>query len=771
MKHHPLANCEECPLHVENAYVPSTIAHKPQLGATNGQVDESSVPRISSPECSVGPSLAIVGESPGSAEVREGRPFAGPSGRLLGVVLDEHKIDKEAITYTSVVSCRPPENRTPSKIEIACCEPRLREELSGVSKILTVGNTASNAVLGGKHAITSLRIGPPRASEKYPGVEVIPTFSPAACLRSSDNFPSFCMDIGKINGVRIHWEPPSYSVIDNPEEVDQVVRELSSFRSDFVFDIETDYDKDRGFEHPSNARILCIGVGFAPGRVVVLTENALRNQKCIEQILSGGRLTAHNGKFDLQGTRKLAPRAKLGFDTMLASYAVDERGGAHGLKYLGTEILGMPDYSAGMKKYKTYADAPRDELYRYNAYDVGGTWGLREHYQDSMDTDAHKVNDFLTRVANALIPMEYEGIAINEEYLDQIESEFQKELLTIETELSRWVGNPRSPQQVAKAFADMGISTDTTDKEFLHLIVDTRPATKESMFAEKMLEYRGQHKLYSTYIKGARQREYQGRLYPTFLLHGTTTGRLSCRNPNLFNIPRGSSIRKLFVPSPGNLFVDVDVSQNEQRVVCALSRDRNLKELLSDKSRDLHQEIANQLGLGRQEAKVIVHAVAYEMPGKEHYLLAQHANKPLAWARNYTKKYFELFPDVAKWKRDVARSVVTDSEDLITHYGRHRRFWLITDQNRQDIIRQAIAFQPQSIGSDIVLTALTRLLEMGVKCRLSVYDNIMAECEPDQAKDLADLISKTIEEAGAEFTDFVPFHTDAKIGKNWGELG
>src|SRR5690606_8933307 len=111
-------------------------------------------------------------------------------------------------------------------------------------------------------------------------------------------------------------------------------------------------------------------------------------------------------------------------------------------------------------------------------------------------------------------------------------------------------------------------------------------------FCTAMLRHRREAKLYGTYVKGIRKRTYKGRVFPNFLVHGTTTGRLACRNPNLQNIPRESTIRKQFVPSrPENVFVSVDYSQAELRVLAWLAQDEYLRAIFNDPTRDLFNEL------------------------------------------------------------------------------------------------------------------------------------------------------------------------------------
>ena len=301
-------------------------------------------------------------------------------------------------------------------------------------------------------------------------------------------------------------------------------------------------------------------------------------------------------------------------------------------------------------------------------------------------------------------------------------------------------------------------------------------AGNEEKFVSLLLEQRKEHKLYGTYVKGIRSRLYQGRVHPTFLLHGTVSGRLACRNPNMQNVPRESKIRKLFVPDDGNVFIQGDYSQAELRVMATLSKDVWLKEIFDD-GRDLHSEVAERFfgpGFTKEErirAKAVVFGLAY---GREAYSLAQEFKIPVPEAQRYLETFFDAIPELVQWRRNIQDTVLSQATDLITPFGRHRRFWLITDENRKDVLKEALSFMPQSTASDICLSALTRLRsQLGDRgnVRLPVHDSILVECAKEDEADVARLLKETMEQTARDvFTDYVEFPVDVAIGDSWGSL-
>jgi len=136
-----------------------------------------------------GARIFLVGEAPGAEEDASGRPFVGRAGRLLDKALAEAGIKRSEIFITSVVKCRPPDNRRPKKREMESCLPYLRRqiELVGPAVICLMGNVASGAVLG-RQGIASLR-------GKIVEDRYLITFHPAAVLRNRNHWENFVSDL------------------------------------------------------------------------------------------------------------------------------------------------------------------------------------------------------------------------------------------------------------------------------------------------------------------------------------------------------------------------------------------------------------------------------------------------------------------------------------------------------------------------------------------------------------------------------------------------
>lgn len=769
MRKHQLANCEEC-VFKDAPFVPTQNPHP------NSK-------------------LAVIGEAPGPYEARKGIPFTGPSGRLLDQVLEHHGYHRADVMVTNICLCRPENNDDPPKSAIAACKPRLDAELaeSGVEKILAVGGTAASTLIDPKKKISTLRIGPPKPYIEDPQVQVIATWHPAYCLRAPDSFPTFVSDTAKLRGnANASWREPKYHVFDTGSNVREAIRRLQEFATDLVIDIECGIDKDTSFGHPDHFDLLCVGIAYAPGQAVVFTGSALSDpivQAEFGHLLRTKPLIAHNGKFDLAGLYPWFGPLTLSGDTMLMSYAIDERPGLHGLKKLAIENLNAPDWEAAIKKFlpkgKNYADIPTKILYKYNAYDVVATWDLRDLFITRMGEREHQLHEFLIQASNVIMDLERAGTTFDVDYSIELQALLEDEIQKIEIDMENTTGrvlNPRSPMQIMRYFNDRGLTLETTEADVIEALATRLPDGEIKTFIGQLLLHRRRAKLNGTYVKGFQKRIYKGKVYTTYTLHGTTSGRLASKNPNMQNIVRDKRVKNQFtVESPDNVLVQLDYKQAEGRVITTLAQDEYLAAIFNDPIRDIFDELCNDIfGVGKwvKENRVSMKSIFYgNAYGRGVTAIAaelqqQGSNITVEETRVLMHDFNNLISKVIDWQNSVKNRVL-HGEDLITPFGRKRSFWLITDQNRHDVLNEALSFLPQSIASDICLTALIKLqprLHGLATTRLTIHDALIFECAEKDMEEVVALASEEMIASGRAFTDFVPFVVDVSFGKRWSEL-
>jgi len=373
-RRHPLAACETCPLNTPSyGYVPS-------FGPDRARI-------------------ALVGQNPGRNEIKYGKPFIGPSGKLLDKTLAAFQLERQTMFITNACLCTDVSNPsfTPPPAAVQACRGRLVTELKqhGVEKVVALGNTAAQSLLRTKTGITQLRIGPYRETEELPGVKIVPTFHPAACLRSSASFPSMANDFQKLVTNRQPWKEPIVRILDTEKGSLLAIKILRRKFRKVVVDIEVAIDKEKSFEHANHFGMLCIGVCVQKGVGIVFGEKACKSKAVLIELASWFKesdLILQNGKFDLGGLHPLGfLDLAIGQDTMFKSYVLDERRGIHGLKYNAIEKLGAPRYDEFLATYipkgGNYGHIPRPLLYTYNGYDVVCTWDLDEFFDAEIDRE------------------------------------------------------------------------------------------------------------------------------------------------------------------------------------------------------------------------------------------------------------------------------------------------------------------------------------------------------------------------------------------------
>jgi DNA polymerase len=126
--------------------------------------------------------VMVVGEAPGEQEDRTGRPFVGRAGKLLDLLLASVGFPRETVYICNVLKCRPPQNRNPRPEEVAACSPYLLRQVDLVrpEAIVAFGLFAAQTLLASDRPMRELR---GRAHE-YRGIPVVPTYHPAALLRT-----------------------------------------------------------------------------------------------------------------------------------------------------------------------------------------------------------------------------------------------------------------------------------------------------------------------------------------------------------------------------------------------------------------------------------------------------------------------------------------------------------------------------------------------------------------------------------------------------------
>lgn len=731
----------------------------------------------------------VLGEGPGVEEARKGRPFVGPSGQLLDAALKRIGVARSELYITNVVKCFGAKEAAARlcartlQAEVALREPKI---------IVPMGNVATDAVLGPGGGIMSRR-GLSVFSKAY-NCWVVPTLHPAAVLRRPETYPEFQKDLKKALVTSYIRElgprPFTYQVVDDVTSA-LVVLGKARQQPEVVFDLETSgYDR---FQDD----ILCMTLCWDPDQSYVLTQRILEHPAVQQELralmLEPHRVwVGHSGKFDcafLEGRYGFRPT--LGYDTLLASYVLDERRG-HDLKLISRYELDAPDWEGDLARYlrrpkkDSFALLPKDVLHRYCAHDGVYTWRLFNILRERVEREprlSRLLHELLIPASDLLVEIENQGLLVDTDYLEELRVSYTQEVEELQAKLRKLSGhpylNPRSAQQMARVLFDelqlpqlQGRSTKAEVLEqiaYLHKI----PMT--------LKEYRHAAKMLSTYVKSLEEElDINSRAHSSFLLHGTVTGRLSSRDPDFHNQPRGPRIRNLFIASPGYSLLYLDYSQMELRVLAVLAKDDYMIQCYHD-GRDLHAETVKlfwgpDADTEDEEIRMIAKAVNFGIPyGRTPQGMARDANLQVTAkeAAAYISQIFRQRPGVAAYVKECERQAYEDGV-LETVFGRRRRFPLITAANVADVRGQARNFPIQSTASDCKLLTLLRLKEAlpsEAHLLLEVHDSILLECPTYMVDDVARVAKQVMESVPVERVgSAVPWVVDVKVGYRWGSL-
>lgn len=782
--------------------------------------------------------FVIVGESPGVQEIKEGAPFVGPSGKVLEHALNS--IDPSYRPYNplmlNAIQCFPgTKTKDQSNIEIAthCCQKRLHDEIQKTPRrvILALGNPAvwsTTEQFGAKITqVRGRRYDTPRLSEHGTVVSVHPAF----LLRGGGSLRQFMADIDfaarlSAYGAKAHKRHvlPRLHVAETADHIKWLTEQIGRQRY-VAADIETGgYD---GFDLYRD-RILCAGFCWDPNDVYMVPEELIHLLGPVFTSNPRTRFIWHFGKFDIRFFHVRGIPARVDEDTGLLSYALDETKGIHDLEQLAGDILGFPDWKFMIKEYltgknRTYADIPAPVLHDYASRDISGTaqifpimraWVASDPLLEKLYTKTLiPMSKYMARIEIKGMQPDLEQVKRMEERLGSRADKYEKEFNQYAIESGFGALNPRSPKQVAAFLYDhLALRDprkpkrrpDSTDEDTLITLTKAVGSTEYAHPCVKaLLAYREVQKGLSTYVQSIPKHiSGDGRIHTSYLIHGTTTGRPASRNPNILNIPRDPNLRGQFVAAPGKLFIEIDVNQAELRVLAELSRDPELvyiyttpgapsihkvtqTEMFGDPSSyddtqwQLFMEKFSAIGdrertLDEQNmrAKCVNFGIVY---GRTAPSIAEEFKMPVDEAQEWINRWFKKYA-VAREFILSCRAAPLKAQNLITPFGRKRRFQIVNRERLNDIQNQAANFPEQSIAVDCVTHCGMDVQEMAYHeydayIVNTVYDSLMFElpANQDKALELGARVLKRLGEIPKEWgLNLIPFKGDIKLGTRWG---
>jgi len=761
--------------------------------------------------------LALVGEAPGSQEEITGRLFSGPAGQYLEEALRKVGLKREWFFVTNVVKCRPQDNATPSPSNIKTCTANyLLQELEVVAPSygLLFGNSAIRGVLG-RSGITKYN---GEAFERN-GTTWVAAVHPAAVLRNpryeSDFMGALLAFARLVRGEE--GEVVTQAILVNSKEVLRELADRLSLAHTAAIDIETASSHRGVGRFPGGGlawwdfsyKLTSINFTFEPGVGFVLPlwhpESRWRDpQKVLNALkpyIEGVSLwIMHNGMFDQKGLEQFGIHIRQSFDTMGAQYALDENV-RKDLGFMSQYYLGAPQYKRLLDKADT-TRTPLGDLAEYGARDSDYTRRLYPIMRRRLRRDGLSERLFyklLMPAANVLSEIELTGLPIHRGKFnarrmiakDRMEAEQEKLF-----EVAGRVFNPRSPKQLA------GILFDELDFPILKETKGGAPSTDEETLVrlgdlddtgivDAILEFRKWQGYLSRYFDSwAGLMDDSARLHGHFKPFHTVTGRLSCENPNLQQVPRDPFIRGIIGGRRGWRIVDADYSQIELRIVAHYSQDKSMLRAFNT-NRDIHTETAMEVtGLSdgeitseiRKKAKAVNFGFVYGMGWRKFIQYARTSygvNVSDLEAQDVRRIFFTTYRSLEAW-HERQRSAARRRKWVISAIGRKRRLWDIVSTNklvREEAERQAINSPVQSLASDMMLMSMVKLhgqLDPRVARIIStVHDSILFEVREEALDDVVPRILEVMENLPLkdEWDTLltVPIVTDSKVGRFWSE--
>ncbi len=786
----PYANCDVCPLRDRPLVEPQTCKHA---------------------------LFAVVGEAPGREEVKYGKPFVGKSGKLLGAVLSEAGFNKDELHVTNAVLCHPQNNDTPDSKAVEACNARLLNELAsaGVKRVLSVGVVAANAVSSqAVDKITKVR------GQVLPGkgdFTVKIGLHPAFVLRKNSEIENFRRDIKSVMETPNRLET-KYEVITKHTDLEDLIKKLELLGSMVAYDLET-----TSLE-PHRAEILCISLSYVPGKAIIVAGDALQ-KGVLNRLFSIQTVTytGWNAKYDNKVLLANGIKPPVDYDDgMLMHYTTFEMKG-HGLKKVAVDELGIQDWEEELKaklpkktkKTKTtegqavredsdggFSNIPKEVLYPYAAIDSDVTRKLNFIVHDRMDDPGkHLYGSLLMPMLNLLTDMEHEGFRIDHTLLLSTIQDYSKKRSNLLQEM-RWLVansefNPNSTRQVAdilfKRFNLPSIKltpklSDSTDD---FVISELKKLAPDNEFLDKLTRFKQLTKILGTYlepmVENSLRDEYGDfRLYPDLMLHGTVSGRLAGGIWLTWPRPKTNEytgvLRKLILPDRHHALIIADFDQCELRVLTCDAEDERFKEVF-DSGGDPHVDTTDALyGPGwrdgmtpaevsssekRTTGKTVNFAKVY---GAGPQKIADTADVSLAIGKDMSEKFDKAHPKVLQYFKRV-HDEVWNNGYTETKFGRKRRFELITDDNWNDIKREAGNYRVQSPANDINFKAALQVKQQLVdaRIRLLVHDSIILSAPESSVDSYRKEVERIMQQAGAEYSTYVPFTAETKVGYSWGD--
>ena len=481
-------------------------------------------------------------------------------------------------------------------------------------------------------------------------------------------------------------------------------------------------------------------------------------------------------------------------DVMLMATAYD-LAAEHGLKDMAQRYLGVPDWDIS-KKEKLSGN---DSIIPYLKCDVLYTWKLFKYFKEQMNSQQMKIYRKILRPAYLMYrDTERNGAYIDVSKLREVRDEYKNR----EQEKLKWLNskykiNWNSSAQISEVLFSKDKEncpvlkkSAKTNKPSANAEVLNKLAAKGYEIPKVLLEYKEVNTLNKMFLnRWEDDLGFDKRIHPSFNLTNVVTGRTSCQNPNLQQVPRDKTVRGLFTAPDGRLFFEADYSQLELRIAAEYSHDPVMMDIYKNGG-DIHTTTAKLMTGGREptkqersRAKAVNFGFLYGMLAKKFVDYAYNSYGVVFSQREaelFREAFFAKYARLLPWHQEMEYECELMG-GVANKFGRFRKLPNIYSQDRWErlsAVRRAINTPVQGTGSDLLISAATKinhdLKKEGVKIVGTVHDSILGEFRAEDKDWVCEYIRKVmlhppiLDDFGVTLE--VPLDIDIGVGA-WGAHG
>ncbi|MDI9412343.1 MAG: DNA polymerase I [Bacillota bacterium] len=511
----------------------------------------------------------------------------------------------------------------------------------------------------------------------------------------------------------------------------------------------------------------------------VLTNDEVdHNQGALREALASKKLYCHNGKVILHLLGSAKEEVSVFFDLEVALYCLNPEQ--------------RWDFAAIASHFEEASTTLNESELEYEVAFLRLLQTIAPKVQKSLEKDdlLSLYEDIELPLIPLLAMMEYNGIVVDPEKLQEISRDLEETLAKLTEEIYQEAEeefNINSPKQLGVILFDkLGLPVLKRTKTGPSTSADVLEELSHHKIVQNVLEFRQVAKLKSTYADalGELISPKTKRIHTTFNQTVTATGRLSSTHPNLQNIPvrtaEGRRIREAFVASSNHVLLGADYSQIELRLLAHLSQDETLLKAFRS-GQDIHAQTAAEVfGKNiddvsfedRNAAKAINFGIVY---GISSFGLAKGINLTRAQAQEYIDSYFHRYPGV-KTYLDRSVEMGTEKGYVETLFKRRRYLPGLKSRNyaaRNFAARTAMNSPIQGSAADIIKLAMLNVdkalkkADLTTKLLLQVHDELVFEVPEKEIETAAEIIRKEMENV---VSLDVPLLVEVVHGLNWRDM-